>query len=156
MDSEQRRANPHYGGWRGLPRMRRRLSVTWALYQPGSCHHISLVSVHPRSYISMRHHSLTYPNSLRQSKEFQDYQAQGEFSCRTYFKGTDDYGLVTASCLTLCHAMDCSPPGSSVHGILQARTQEWATISFSNRCLWKPSNCNILEITVSASGQVLL
>ena len=29
------------------------------------------------------------------------------------------------SCLTLCNAMDCSPPGSSVHGILQARRLEW-------------------------------
>ena len=28
--------------------------------------------------------------------------------------------LVTQSCLTLCKPMDCSPPGSSVHGILQA------------------------------------
>ena len=28
----------------------------------------------------------------------------------------------TQSCLTLCHPLDCSPPGSSVHGILQART----------------------------------
>jgi len=28
--------------------------------------------------------------------------------------------------------MDCSPPGSSVHGILRARTLEWAAISFSN------------------------
>ena len=30
-------------------------------------------------------------------------------------------GLVAQSCLTLCNPMDCSPPGSSVHGILQAR-----------------------------------
>ena len=29
------------------------------------------------------------------------------------------------SCLTLCDPMECSPPGSSVHGILQARTLEW-------------------------------
>ena len=35
------------------------------------------------------------------------------------------------SCLTLCNPMDCSPPGSSVHGILQARMLEWAAISFS-------------------------
>ena len=35
------------------------------------------------------------------------------------------------SCLTLCNAMDCSPPGSSVHGILQARILEWVAISFS-------------------------
>ena len=33
--------------------------------------------------------------------------------------------LVTQSCLTLCDPMDCGPPGSSVHGILQARIQEW-------------------------------
>ena len=32
------------------------------------------------------------------------------------------------SCLTLCNPMDCSPPGSSVHGILQARTLEWVAI----------------------------
>ena len=31
---------------------------------------------------------------------------------------------------TLCNPMDCSPPGSSVHGVLQARTLEWVAISF--------------------------
>ena len=35
------------------------------------------------------------------------------------------------SCLWLCNPIDCSPPGSFVHGILQARTQEWVVISFS-------------------------
>ena len=35
------------------------------------------------------------------------------------------------SCLTLCDPMDCSPPGASVHGILQARILEWVAISFS-------------------------
>ena len=34
------------------------------------------------------------------------------------------------SCPTLCNPMDCSPPGSSVHGILQARILEWVAISF--------------------------
>ena len=34
--------------------------------------------------------------------------------------------LVTQSYLTLCDPMNCSPPGSSVHGLLQARTLEWA------------------------------
>ena len=36
------------------------------------------------------------------------------------------------SCPTLCDLIDGSPPGSSVPGILQARTLEWVTISFSN------------------------
>ena len=38
---------------------------------------------------------------------------------------------VTQSCPTLCDPMDYSPPGSSVHGILQARVLEWVAISFS-------------------------
>ena len=36
------------------------------------------------------------------------------------------------SCLTLCDPIDGSPPGSPVPGILQARTLEWAAISFSS------------------------
>ena len=36
--------------------------------------------------------------------------------------------LVTQSCLTLCDPTDCSPPASSVHGILQARILEWVAI----------------------------
>ena len=38
-------------------------------------------------------------------------------------------------CPTLCDSIDCSPPGSSVPGILQARTLEWVAISFSNACM---------------------
>ena len=36
------------------------------------------------------------------------------------------------SCLTLCNPMDSSPPGSSVHGISQAKILEWDAISYSN------------------------
>ena len=38
-------------------------------------------------------------------------------------------------CLTLCDPMDCSPLGSSVHGIFQARILEWVAVSFSR---WSP------------------
>ena len=38
--------------------------------------------------------------------------------------------LVTQSCLSLCDPMGCSPPGSPVHGILQARKLEWVAIRF--------------------------
>ena len=38
---------------------------------------------------------------------------------------------VAQSCHTLCDPMDCSPPGSYVHGIFQARILEWVAISFS-------------------------
>ena len=39
--------------------------------------------------------------------------------------------LVIQSRLTLCEPKDCSPPGSSVHGISQARILEWVAVSFS-------------------------
>ena len=38
---------------------------------------------------------------------------------------------IAQSCLTLSNPMDCSPPGSSVHGIFQARVLEWGAIAFS-------------------------
>ena len=40
-------------------------------------------------------------------------------------------GLVAQSCPTFCDPMDCSPPGSFVHGILQAKILEWVAIVFS-------------------------
>ena len=45
--------------------------------------------------------------------------------------------LVAQSCpQTLCDPMDCSPPDSSVHGILSARILEWSAISFSRGSSW--------------------
>ena len=41
---------------------------------------------------------------------------------------------IAQSCPTLSDSMDCSPPGSSVHGIFQARVLEWGAISLS---LWQ-------------------
>ena len=43
---------------------------------------------------------------------------------------------VTQSCPTLRDPMDCSPPGSSVHGIFQARVLEWGAIAFSEWWDW--------------------
>ena len=43
---------------------------------------------------------------------------------------------VTRLCPTLCDPMDCSPSGSSVHGISQARTLEWIAIFFSRESSW--------------------
>ena len=42
---------------------------------------------------------------------------------------------VAQSCLTLCDPMDFSLPGSSIHGIFQARVLEWGAIAFSSECL---------------------
>ena len=45
-------------------------------------------------------------------------------------KGAKVKVLVAQSCLTLGESVDCSPPGSSVHGIFQARILEWVAIPF--------------------------
>ena len=45
---------------------------------------------------------------------------------------------VTQSYLTLSDPMDCSPPGSSVHGIFQAGVLEWAAIAFSGMYIESP------------------
>ena len=47
----------------------------------------------------------------------------------------DVYLKVTQSCLTPSDPMDCSLPGSSVHGIFQARVLEWGAIAFSDCCI---------------------
>ena len=50
----------------------------------------------------------------------------------TYFTEYDNLGdLVAKSCPTLCDPVDCNPPGSSIHGISQARILEWAAIPFT-------------------------
>ena len=53
--------------------------------------------------------------------------------------------LVTQSCPTLWDSMDCSPPGSSVHGIFQARILEWVAISYSRYVLWNVSDIGSKE-----------
>ena len=45
-------------------------------------------------------------------------------------------GLCTQWCLTLCNPMDCSPPHSSVHGILQARIVDWVAMPSSWGSSW--------------------
>ena len=45
---------------------------------------------------------------------------------------------VAQSCLTLCDPVDCSLPGSSVHGIFQARVLQWVAIAFSEYNVYIP------------------
>ena len=66
---------------------------------------------------------------------------------------------VAQSCLTLCDPMDCSLPGSSVHGIFQARVLEWVAISFSRRSSqprdWTWVSCTVgRRFTVWATREV--
>ena len=55
------------------------------------------------------------------------------------------------SCPTLCDPIDGSPPGSTVPGILQARTLEWAAISFSNAGKWKVKGKSLNRVRLLAT-----
>ena len=70
------------------------------------------------------HNKVQRPQSLRTQSTQQQMLPQGLPS----FCHLDS---ITQLCLTLCDLMDCSPPGSSVHEISQARILEWVDISFS-------------------------
>ena len=51
---------------------------------------------------------------------------------RCFVTVTDRHAcLIAQSCLILCNSMDYGPPGSSIHGIFQARIPEWVVLSFS-------------------------
>ena len=50
------------------------------------------------------------------------------------------------SCPTLCDPMDCSLPGSSIHGIFQARVLEWVAISFSRGSSWPRDQTQVYRI----------
>ena len=75
-------------------------------------------------------------NKLQKVNLFEDTELVGD-KTRHQPRSSDlkSYTLFHAKslqlCLTLCDSTDCSPPGSSAHGILQARMLEWAAISFS-------------------------
>ena len=61
------------------------------------------------------------------------------------------YALVNESCLTLCNPMDCSPSGSSVHGIFQARILEWVAIFF-----YRGSSQSRAQTCISCTGRRIL
>ena len=55
---------------------------------------------------------------------------------------------IAQSCLTLSDPMDCSLPGSSVHGIFQARVLEWVAIAFFEHSLLDGHNSQVFVFTI--------
>ena len=78
----------------------------------------------PHSFLTSLYHSITSSVSLRNFPKYLfPWDVLLSLSCV----------VVAKSCLTLCDAMDCSLPVSSVHEIFQARILEWVVISSSRR-----------------------
>ena len=89
---------------------------------------------------------------LRKCSFFFHFKAQ---STRHLFMATLHVCAVTAqSCLTLCGPVDCSPRGSSVHGILQARVLEWVAMA-SSRGSSQPRDRTCISWISCTDGRVL-
>ena len=56
------------------------------------------------------------------------------------------------SCVWLCNPMDCSPPGSSAHGILQAKILEWIAISSSKGSSWPRNQTHVSIVSCLGRG----
>ena len=81
-------------------------------------------------FISLIYFEFTFVYSVRKRSSCILLQAVDQFSQHHLLTAAAAKSL--QSCLTLCTPIDGSPSGSPVPGILQARTLEWAAISFSN------------------------
>ena len=73
------------------------------------------------------HPTIIHPLSSPSPPAFSLSQHQSLLQCMKVKSESE----VTQSCLALSDPMDCSPPGSSVHGIFQARVLEWGAMAFS-------------------------
>ena len=60
--------------------------------------------------------------------------------------------MLTQSCPTLCNPMDCSPPGFSVHGILQARILEWVALPSSGGSSKPRDPTHVSSVSALAGG----
>ena len=90
--------------------------------------------------------SPAYPQQTIQEKKKNYSEKNKQLTSRTYYKVQLLHNMVAAaaaaaktlqSSLTLCNPIDSSPPGSTIPGILQARTLEWVANAFSNAWKWK-------------------
>ena len=103
------------------------LSWSWSsfLYRSSvySCHlfcHNRILLNHRNWWRSDTRYGVGDPEKHDAQQNMSDTEGSIQWACS-----------VAQLCLTLCNPMDCSPPGSSVHGILQVRMLEWIAISFS-------------------------
>ena len=84
------------------------------------------------TYVLMRRNSMCKGPEVDVYVENSKNSKEGRMAgVRSKGQGKKSESEVAQLCPTLCNPVDCSPPGSSVHGILQARILEWVAISFS-------------------------
>ena len=96
------------------------------------------INIYPLMLLLLSHFRCVQPCVTPQTAAHQAPLSLG-FSRQEHWSGLpfpspmhESENEVTQLRLTLCHPTDCSLPGSSIHGIFQARVLKWGAISFSN------------------------
>ena len=69
--------------------------------------------------------------TTRKTKALTRWTFVGKVMSLLFNKLSESESAIAQSCPTLSDPIDCSPPGSSIHGIFQARVLEWGAITFS-------------------------
>ena len=98
------------------------------------CTHASQLQDHVQGMvltILVRGHGVVEARGLSQGCVVLDMTCVMEFWWSVFWTLLGLFAKMIQSCPIFCNPMDCSPPGSSDHGILQARILEWVAISFS-------------------------
>ena len=120
------------------------LHFVWQSLGPTPLHPVSASSVSPSTVNPKVHHCPDFQLSYYLSDEIPTYEEASMTGRKvnqvvlTKFSSQDELCVcvLTQSCLTLCDPMACSLPGSSVHGISQARKLEWAAKLSSRGSSW--------------------
>ena len=107
-----------------------RLSLSWLL---------TLFAGPPASILPQSVFEPRWWSHLQKCRRKEEEREEADASVTLPFRNSavSHYSMLVAQlCQTLCDPMDCSPPGFSVHGILQARILEGVAIPFSRRSSW--------------------
>ena len=115
-------------------RQRALLPLTWTRPSQGLNSQKSLLLLPPLSHFSHVRLCVTPETAAHQAPPSLGFSRQEHWNGLAFPSPMhESESEVAQSCLTLSDPMDCSLPGSSVHGIFQARVLEWGAIAFSNR-----------------------
>jgi len=128
--------NPMNRSMTGLPVHHQLLESTQThVYWVGDAIQLSHPLLSPSPVLNLSQHQglFKWVSSSHQVAKVLEFQLQNQ-SYQTNNPTNKQHSFsVAQSCPTPCSSMDCSLPGSSVHGIFQVRLMDWVTISFSNK-----------------------
>ena len=107
------------------------LSISFQAFLGTSILHATIILLYAEFYILPRS---PHPSTVERASLWVVQNPHATILLLAVYSSRGNKVLIAQWCPTLCHPMNGSPPGNSVHGILQARILEWIAIPFSRGC----------------------